>query len=382
MALAGLLLLLQVVAEKETVRVPDTTVTLDLVRLSGISGLRPFSLGSREVTWAEFDAFMGSRRQKHVDGVTRPSEGTSFFGSLGHPEDFLEPGRPVVTVRWHTAVAYCEWLSVKTGRTFRLPTEKEWEAAARAGEAGDAPAAPGDVAWFKGNGGPRTHAPGQKKPNAFGFHDMLGNVWEYCLEFDKPPVYGPVLRGGSWTERAVGFASRRTVGIEWIEEDPNRPRSLWWLYGSPAEQGFRVVCVPDAAPPAERAEAAKKIAVRILKREKDEVRIGTSRDAFYRVQAGVTNGTDRALDELELRIAYVDGQGKTRLVDESAHVHAIYTHAWPVLASSAQPAVAAPLQPGDTRTFEVFVPLSYDEETELFPWKLGGSVMSLRFAKE
>jgi hypothetical protein len=378
MEVALLLLLFQVTSEKETVTVPDTKVSFDLVRISGAPGLRPFSIGAREVTWAEFNAFFDRRRQ-NIDAVTRPSCGTDFFGSLGHDERLLAPGRPMVTLRWHTAVAYCEWLSVKTGRTFRLPTEKEWEAAARAGEAGDAPAAVDEVAWHKGNSGALTHVPGERKPNAFGLYDMLGNAWEYCLEFDKPPVYGPVLRGGSWTERTVGFTSRRTVGVDWFEADPNRPRSLWWLYGWPAEQGFRVVCVPDAATADERAAAAKRIAVRILKRDKEDARIGQYKDAFYRVQAEVTNQTGRTLDELELRIAYVDDKGQTRLVDDSAHVHTIYTHAWPVLASSAHPAVAAPLKPGETRKFETFVPVSYDEEQELFPWKLGGTVMSLRF---
>jgi hypothetical protein len=372
-------LLLQVTAEKETLQVPGTKVSFDLVKITGAPGLRPFSIGAREVTWGEFNAFYDGRRQEAVDGVTRPSSGTDFFGSLGHPEDFLQPRRPLVTARWHTALLYCEWLSAKTGKTFRLPTEKEWEVAARGG---DAPAVLNETAWHKGNSGRRTHDVGEAKPNAFGLYDMLGNVWEYCLEFDKPPVYGPVLRGGSWTEPAPGVASRRTVPVEWFEADPNRPRSLWWLYGGPAEQGFRVVCVPDAAGPEERAEAAKKIAIKILSRAEEPVVTGPYKDSFIKVKAEATNGTDRAIDELGLRIAYVDSKGKTRLIDWGSHHHTTNMPVWAVLASSAHAAVAAPLKPGETRPFEAYVPLSFDEAEEGKPWTLAGTVMSLRFAKE
>jgi hypothetical protein len=380
MEVAVLVLLLQAAAEKETVSVPDTKVSFDLIRISGAPGLRPFSIGTREVTWADFTEFTRSAK-KNVDGVTRPSDAL-ILEVVGIPGEFLEPRRPVVSARWHTALAYCEWLSARTGRTFRLPTEKEWEAAARAGEAGNAPAAIDDLSWHLGNGGKRTHFGGEKKPNAFGLYDMLGNVWEYCLEFDKPPVYGPVLRGGSWNEPAAPFSARRTVPAEWFEADPNRPRSLWWLFGAPGEQGFRVVCVPDALGPAERLAQARQIPVRILGSVGENVGTGPSKDGFVRVKADVTNGTGQAIDELEIRVVYLDSQGKPHPVDRGAHEHVTYSHAWPVLASSADAAVSAPLKPGEKRTFEVFVPESYDREEDVDPWTMKGTVVSLRFAKE
>src|SRR5262245_58013665 len=110
MVLAILLFTVQAPPVKETVRIPDTTVSFEMVRLEA-PGLRPFSIGVTEVSWEEFNAFYKNRRGTAVDGVTRPSDGPSLLGWTGVPEAFQEPRRPVTNVRWHTAVAYCEWLS-------------------------------------------------------------------------------------------------------------------------------------------------------------------------------------------------------------------------------------------------------------------------------
>ncbi len=145
---------------------------------------------------------------------------------------------PVVVVSWNDAVAFCKWLSAKEGRSYRLPTEAEWEYACRAGtttrySSGDDPetlATVGNVAdaalKAKNLGFPWTiHASdgyvftapvGQFKPNAFGLYDMHGNAFQWCADWDgwnyygKSPVDDPagpnsgtgrVLRGGSWTSR-------------------------------------------------------------------------------------------------------------------------------------------------------------------------------------
>ena len=83
---------------------------------------------------------------------------------------------------------------------YRLPTEAEWEYACRAGSDGPRYGPLEEIAWYRGNSGGRSHEVGGKRPNAWGFHDMLGNVWDWCWDLYDPEVYGTyrVLRGGGW----------------------------------------------------------------------------------------------------------------------------------------------------------------------------------------
>jgi formylglycine-generating enzyme required for sulfatase activity len=129
---------------------------------------------------------------------------------------------PVVNVTWNDAVAFCEWLSRKEGKTYRLPTEAEWEYACRAGSTtkwcfGDTESQLGDYAWFRSNSENVTHPVGGKRPNAWGLQDMHGNVWEWCADWYENDYYGSsppddpngpssgtyrVLRRGSWGDNA------------------------------------------------------------------------------------------------------------------------------------------------------------------------------------
>lgn len=122
-----------------------------------------------------------------------------------NPSFFKDPGRPVEKVDWFEARDYCE----KTGR--RLPTEWEWEKAAKAGTAThyywdneDAAA----HAWYKENADKQTHPVGQKPPNGFGLYDMAGNVWEWTASDHENG--GKVQRGGSWRngEESLQTANR------------------------------------------------------------------------------------------------------------------------------------------------------------------------------
>ena len=152
---------------------------------------RAFELGKYEVTQSEWQAVMG----------TNPS---SFSGC----------GRcPVDKVSWNDAQEFIRRLNARAGVTrYRLPTEAAWEYAARAGASGDRYAGNLDaIAWYDENSGDRTHPVGQKRPNAFGLHDMLGNVYEWVQDWfggypggSVTDPQGPglssqrVSRGGSW----------------------------------------------------------------------------------------------------------------------------------------------------------------------------------------
>src|SRR4051812_31386006 len=157
-----------------------------------------FWMGKVEVSWDEFDVFWfdetyfkaddTAAKKLPADAVTRPTN-TFVDATYGHERE----GHPALCMTHHAAMMYCEWLRKKTGRLYRLPTEAEWEYAARGGKDtayffGNDPKELDDYAWFKENSPdddhPKgtTHKCGSKKPNPFGLHDMLGNVWEWTLD--------------------------------------------------------------------------------------------------------------------------------------------------------------------------------------------------------
>ena len=241
---------------------------------------QPFWMEKTETTWEEYNLFAFSKfipkkqgqsvslatqgeREIDADAITRPtppySDPTFGYGRKGHP---------VISVTHHAATEYCRWLSAKTGKTYRLPTEAEWEYACRAGSKtaysfGVSPRDLSRYAWYMDNSEAMPHPVGLKKPNPWGLYDMHGNVAEWCLDlynkdfyktFDPllpavAPVvipekqqYPHVVRGGSWDDDAsrLRCASRRASNLEWNRQDPQRPRSIWWLTDA-TFVGFRVV---------------------------------------------------------------------------------------------------------------------------------------------
>jgi formylglycine-generating enzyme required for sulfatase activity len=271
--------------------IPDTKVKFEMIALPGGTFLmgspadekgrkadegpqhpvtvKPFWMGKCEVTWDEFDAYWKPESAKldpklpKIDIITRPTppyEDETF--GLGRGQ------KPVICITHHAAMEYCRWLSIKTGKAYRLATEAEWEYAARAGTKtayffGDDPKQLNEYAWFSDNSRDKTHEVGQKKPNPWGLYDIYGNVAEWCLDqYDKDyyarfpkdkPTVGPVnvpgnkrfshvTRGGGWWDDAATCRSAARVGSnkDWILLDPQRPQSIWWLT-SAENVGFRVV---------------------------------------------------------------------------------------------------------------------------------------------
>jgi hypothetical protein len=362
-----LLVLVGCASTTESVQEP---VRFDLVRIPGWGRTPSFWMGCREVTWAEFNRFYEHPGEQALDGVTRPSSGKDYLALSGLPNEFMLPERPVTNVRYHAAVLYCEWLSRKTGAVYRLPTENEWDLAC-----GEAPA---DAAWTDDNSGGRTHVGGEKAPHASGAYDLMGNVWEYCLEPERPPDFEPVIVGGAWNERP---ARRQTLPAEWSAGDPNRPFSTWWFRAGHS-QGFRVVRVGDASGKAERDAYAAKIEVRGLKGVDRDARVGSSVALYSRVTGTIRNTGDRALDEVILKVSYLDKAGKPHVEDVTNTLtrRATFNLAFPVLVSSVHAGPhTKPLPPGETRDFAVDVPQSFDADDAVDLEKFGASVLSLRF---
>ncbi|MCW5202776.1 SUMF1/EgtB/PvdO family nonheme iron enzyme [Desulfobulbus sp. US4] len=199
--------------------------------------LDSFAIGRYPVTFAEYDIFCeATGREKSNDQ------------SWGRGQ------RPVINVRWEDAVAYCAWLSRETGHTYRLPTEAEWEYACRAGSAsswcfGDDEAGLGEYAWYDKNGEKQTHPVGEKKANAWGLHDMHGNVWEWCGDWYGEKYYADCQRQGTVKSPGLAQGKRRVIrGGSWNDFPYLARCSFRWDLPDLRyfNLGFRVVFSPAA----------------------------------------------------------------------------------------------------------------------------------------
>jgi formylglycine-generating enzyme required for sulfatase activity len=214
---------------------------------------KKFHMGKHEVTWDEFDTFAFSldlsEEEKQKDDAledkalrSRPSKPYST-PDHGYGHNVYA----AISMTRKSAEKYCEWLSKKTGKKFRLPTEEEWEYACRAGGAHKTleGAELDKFAWHKENattdmhpdGSP--HPIGKKEPNEWGLHDMLGNVVEWVTTADGKLV----ARGGSWdhSPSQINCSKRFPQTARWNVTDPQDPKSTWWLSDGKFV-GFRVVC--------------------------------------------------------------------------------------------------------------------------------------------
>ncbi|MBO9563464.1 MAG: formylglycine-generating enzyme family protein [Niastella sp.] len=236
-----------------------------------------FWMGTHEVTYDEFLLFFNDEstsRNSEVDVVTRPTpQYIDLSWGMGK-----QGGFPVNSMSQRTALMYCRWLYKKTGMFYRLPTEAEWEYAARAGSTtayyfGNDAKQLKDYAWLNVNSKNKYQKVGQKKPNAWGLYDILGNVAEWTLDqYDEKllstladgatdpssvaeDVYPKTVRGGGYLDKpeALRSASRGKSDPSWNKRDPQIPKSKWWLTDG-MSVGFRLVR-PLKAPTAEEAEA-------------------------------------------------------------------------------------------------------------------------------
>jgi formylglycine-generating enzyme required for sulfatase activity len=251
----------------------------------------PFYMAKVEVTWNEYMAFFkqtGAKGKtsdayltvsnKDVDAISGPTP------PWGAPDQgWGKETMPAITMTHQAAEVYCQWLTKITGKTYRLPTEAEWEYAARGGTSTpyffegdprkyvnqgirnrlfgvDTTVIAGFINYAE-NSNALPVTPGVKQENPFGLINMLGNVAEFCSDWYAEDAYsqysgvvsnptGPaigeehVIRGGSYRDGAdlVRCASRgETRTVAWLKTDPQMPKSIWW-YSDCTYVGFRVVC--------------------------------------------------------------------------------------------------------------------------------------------
>ncbi len=183
--------------------------------------VKPFSIGKYEVTVGEYAAF--------VKATNRQSQGCYVYSGSGWSKDasksWSDPGfqqtdrNPVVCVSHEDAEAYVSWLKEKTHKPYRLPTEAEWEYAARAGSTtrfpfGDDESQLPEYAWCSANSANKTHPVGTLKPNAWGLHDMLGNAWEWVEDAWHPNYVGAPTDGSAWAATEAG-SGRVLRGGSW-----------------------------------------------------------------------------------------------------------------------------------------------------------------------
>ncbi len=217
-----------------------------------------FWMEEHEVTFEEWDLYFKDTtlpQSKTIDGVTRATpQYIDLTWGMGR-----DAKQPTNSMSQQAAVMYCKWLYSKTGYFYRLPTEAEWEYACKAGgtTAPDLKAI-AEAGYSKANSGAKFHAVKEKKANAWGLYDMLGNVSEWTIDQYDPAYYTRInskdpltvpgskyprtVRGGSYLDDATQLrcSNRIASDAKWNQRDPQIPKSRWWLTDG-MFVGFRVV---------------------------------------------------------------------------------------------------------------------------------------------
>lgn len=238
--------------------------------------ISPFWMAKTEISWDVYEVWaddLDITRRSVLNLKASPRDAFADRYQLSQPTKpytdmsfgMGKRGYPAICMTQHAARTFCKWLSAKTGRYYRLPTEAEWEYACRAGTTtaysfGDDPDDLEDYAWFFDNTDERYEKVGQKEPNPWGLHDMHGNVAEWVLDqYDEEgyvlvedqsrdplavptTLYPRVVRGGGWNQfpEDCRSAAREASSEEWKKQDPQNPKSIWY-HTDALHVGLRVV---------------------------------------------------------------------------------------------------------------------------------------------
>ena len=227
-------------------KLAGTLVEWEMVPIPAPPGGKAFYMSRTEVLWSLFDVFAyrldltEDEKAAGVDAQSRPSK------PYGAPDrGFGHVNYAALGMHYQAVVRFCEWLSRKTGRKYRMPTEAEWEWAASAGETPKvlSPAELRRVAWFRDNAVDKAMEVRKLAPNRWGLYDMLGNVGEFCFAPEGTPAGKEPIRGGSWNDKSpdVQVKSRQYWQPDWQMSDAQIPKSKWWLSDGPYP-GIRLVC--------------------------------------------------------------------------------------------------------------------------------------------
>jgi formylglycine-generating enzyme required for sulfatase activity len=239
--------------------------------------IEPFWMSKCEITWDAFEVWMFDldiqRRELNKTAANERDKAAEEYQISQPTEPYTDMtfgmgkrGFPAICMTQDGASVFCKWLSTKTGRYYRLPTEAEWEYACRAGTTtaysfGDDAADLDDYAWYFDNSDEKYHKVGEKKPNPWGLHDMHGNVSEWVLDQLTTDFYGKsagqvadnplclatkfhprTVRGGSWDDdpEMLRSATRQGSSDAWSQQDPQIPKSMWY-HTDALQVGFRII---------------------------------------------------------------------------------------------------------------------------------------------
>ena len=265
-------------------KIPNSDLSIEMIFIQGgeytmgnknsnvNTQISSFWMSKYEITWEIYNLFMEfdqSNKSEYiidgdtikVDGISKPTTPyTDMTFGMGYE------GFPAVNMTHFAASKFCKWLSLITGNYYRLPTEAEWEYACRSGTSsdyyyGDDISLIDEYSWNKNNSDNSYQRVGQKIPNKWGLHDMLGNVSEWVADsyddnifkskkLKKDPFifseskYPKVYRGGSWNDEPSSLLTHKRFYSDnsLQKRDPQIPKSQWWNTDAP-NIGFRIVRV-------------------------------------------------------------------------------------------------------------------------------------------